>query len=162
MDRVAELEEQAAEIAAAVGRLLAERGLTLAVAESLTGGKLANQFAAAKGSGEWFAGGVVTYQTVSKHRVLKVPEGPVISEEAVRSMTQGVTAMFDADAGVAASGAGGPEGQEGQAPGTTWLAASVSGTTKTELRHFSGEPPEILAQTQLYCLRLLHSLLAAA
>ena len=101
----------------------------------------------------------MTYRSSAKHRVLGVPPGPVISEEAVSSMVRGVTDLFGADAGIAASGAGGPDGQEGQAPGTTWLAASVSGTVETNLHHFSGEPLEILAQTQLRSLQLLRGLL---
>lgn len=159
MKSVETIEAQATEVASDIGAILTRRGLTVAVAESLTGGKLANQFAAAGGSGEWFAGGVVAYQTDSKHRVLGVPEGPVISEQAVTSMVEGVTALFEADSGVAASGAGGPEGQEGQPPGTTWVAAGVSGTVEAEMHHFSGEPLEILAQTQLRSLELLRSLL---
>ncbi|WP_218219987.1 CinA family protein [Nesterenkonia sp. Act20] len=156
---VESIEAEATEVATEIGTILAGQGVTVAVAESLTGGKLANQFAATTGSGEWFAGGVVAYQSEAKHRVLNVPEGPVISEDAVVSMVEGVTALFGSDAGLAASGAGGPEGQEGQAPGTTWLAAGVLGTVKTELHHFSGEPLEILAQTQLRSLQLLRSLL---
>ncbi|GAA1145336.1 CinA family protein [Nesterenkonia lutea] len=159
MESVESTEQQASEVAADIGEILSERGLTVAVAESLTGGKLANQFAAAKGSGDWFVGGVVAYQSSAKHGVLGVPSGPVISEEAVISMVNGVTAMFDADAGAAASGAAGPDGQEGQEPGTTWLAAGVLGEVETELHHFSGEPLEVLAQTQLCSLRLLRSVL---
>lgn len=159
MKSVETIEAEATEVASDVGTVLTQRGLTVAVAESLTGGKLANQFAATEGSGEWFAGGVVAYQSDAKHRVLGVPAGPVISKDAVVSMVEGVTALFGAEAGVAASGAGGPEGQEGQAPGTTWIAAGVSGAVEAELHHFSGEPLEILAQTQVHSLQLLRSLL---
>lgn len=158
---VEDIEGEATEVAAEIGTILAEQGLTVAVAESLTGGKLANQFAATEGSGEWFAGGVVAYQSGAKHQVLNVPEGPVISEEAVVSMVDGVTTLFKSDTGLAASGAGGPEGQEGQPAGTTWLAAEILGTIKTELHHFSGEPLEILAQTELRCLQLLRSVLTS-
>ncbi|MBE1513674.1 CinA family protein [Nesterenkonia halotolerans] len=160
MSTVESIEAEASDVASAVGAILAERGLTVAVAESLTGGKLANQLAAAGGSGDWFVGGVVAYQSDAKHRVLGVPEGPVISEEAVVGMVEGVTSMFGADSGVAASGAAGPDGQEGQPPGTTWMAASVFGVVQTALHHFSGEPLEVLAQTQLRSLQLLRALLA--
>lgn len=159
MESVESIEAEATEVASEIGAILTHRGLTVAVAESLTGGKLANQFAATEGSGEWFTGAVVAYQSAAKQQVLGVPSGPVISEQAVISMVEGVTSLFGADCGVAASGAGGPEGQEGQAPGTTWIAAGVSGTVETELHYFSGEPLEILAQTQLHSLELLRSLL---
>ena len=159
MESPASMEDQAAEVAAEIGEIVAEKAITVAVAESLTGGKLVNQLAAAKGSGDWLAGGVVAYQSPAKHRVLGVPEGPVISEQAVVSMVEGVTAVFGADTGVAASGAGGPDGQEGQPPGTTWLAAKALGRVEAELHHFTGEPLEILAQTQLHALQLLRSVL---
>lgn len=160
MGRVEDLEAEASGVAAEIGAIMSERGLTAAVAESLTGGKLANQLAATEGSGAWFVGGVVAYHSDAKHRILGVPPGPVISRRAVVSMVDGVTALFGADSGVAASGAGGPDGQEGQAPGTTWLAARVLDAVETELHHFSGEPMEILAQTQLSSLQLLRSLLS--
>lgn len=90
MKSVETIEAEATEVASDVGTVLTQRGLTVAVAESLTGGKLANQFAATEGSGEWFAGGVVAYQSDAKHRVLGVPAGPVISKDAVVSMVEGV------------------------------------------------------------------------
>ncbi|WP_258934228.1 CinA family protein [Nesterenkonia pannonica] len=70
MQSVERLEAEASEVVADVGAVLAEWELTVAVAESLTGGKIANQCAAAKGSGDWFAGGVVAYHSDAKHRVL--------------------------------------------------------------------------------------------
>jgi nicotinamide-nucleotide amidase len=159
MTNPATIEEEAEDVAAEIGEIVAQKGITVAVAESLTGGKLVNQLAAAKGSGQWLAGGAVAYQSSAKHRVLGVSEGPVISEEAVVAMVEGVTALFGADVGVAASGAGGPDGQEGKSPGTTWLAAEAQGNVETELHHFSGEPLDILAQTQLCALQLLRSAL---
>lgn len=159
MENSATTEERAAEIAAEISEIVVERGVTVAVAESLTGGKLVNQLAAAEGSAQWLAGGVVAYRSSAKHRLLGVPKGPVITREAVVTMVEGASALFEADAGVAASGAGGPEGQEGQPPGTTWLAARVMGSVETELHHFSGDPLHVLAQTQLRALQLFRSAL---
>ncbi|GAA4514647.1 CinA family protein [Brevibacterium yomogidense] len=148
-------EDEAAEIAARLARALGERGFTVAVAESLTGGKIANQLAAAPDSSEWFAGAVVCYGSQVKHRVLDVPEGPVISERAVEVMARSVAALLGADTSIAASGAGGPGPQEGQEPGTTWLAVSIRGEVHTELHHFDGEPLDVLAQTERAALLLL-------
>lgn len=97
-------EDEAAEIAARLARALGDRGLTVAVAESLTGGKIANQLAAAPDSSEWFAGAVVCYWSDVKHRVLDVPDGPVISERAVEVMARNVAALLGTDTSVAASG----------------------------------------------------------
>lgn len=150
-----EHEDEAAAIAARLSHELTERGLTVAVAESLTGGKIANQLAAAPGSSEWFAGAVVCYWSEVKHLVLDVPPGPVISESAVETMARNVSAMLGTSASIAASGAGGPDRQEGQEPGTTWIAVCVRGEVHTELHHFAGEPIDVLAQTEKAALLLL-------
>lgn len=155
------IESAAADIAEKISTLAQEQGFTVAVAESLTGGKLSSRLAAAPDSSEWFAGGVVSYETRIKYDVLGVPEGdPVITEDAVRRMAEGVGELMTADATVAASGAGGPGSQEGNPPGTTWIAVLVRGKLRTELHHFPGEPEEILARTEERTLSLLHDLMA--
>lgn len=151
-------EEQKAEVVATeVGKLAGRHSLDVAVAESLTGGKVANQLAAAEGSGQWFVGALVAYQTRVKHQVLQVPDGPVISEQSVITMAEEVASMMQADASVAVSGAGGPGRQEGQEPGTTWIAVKVHDTIRTKQYHFAGEPIEILGQTEFHALALLRS-----
>lgn len=152
----------AEEIASAISALAREHGFTVATAESLTGGQIATTLAAAEDSSEWFAGSVVSYQTRIKYDVLGVPEGqPVITEAAVSTMAEGVAKLMSADAALAVSGCGGPGEQEGQPPGTTWIAARVRGTTRTELHHFPGGPEEILAQTRQRSLELLQALMQA-
>lgn len=148
-------EERAAQIAARLSAVLLESSLHVAVAESLTGGKIATQLAAAPHSGEWFAGGVVCYSAAVKHGLLEVPAGPVISQEAVEAMVRTVSRIMDADVAAAASGAGGPEGQEGQEPGTTWIAVLAAGHVRSELHHFAGDPLEVLAQTEERVLAIL-------
>ncbi|QGU06971.1 Nicotinamide-nucleotide amidohydrolase PncC [Corynebacterium occultum] len=138
--------------------LLARRhGFIVAAAESLTGGKISSRLCAAESSSEWFAGGVVSYFSRVKREVLGVPENtPVISEAAVSAMATGLANLMKADSTVAVSGAGGPEGQEGNPPGTTWIAVQVRGQIHTELHHFPGAPEDILAQTESHALHLLH------
>ncbi|MFV0260046.1 MAG: competence/damage-inducible protein A [Acidimicrobiales bacterium] len=106
---------------------LAERGLTLAVAESLTGGYVAGRFCAVPGASAVFRGGVVAYATDVKFAVLGVPEGPVISEDAAVAMAEGVRARLGADLGLATTGVAGPDEAEGQPVGTVCLAASGPG-----------------------------------
>ncbi|GAA4284430.1 CinA family protein [Brevibacterium daeguense] len=162
MPSAEEYESEAAEVAGEISKLADEHGFTVAVAESLTGGKIAQQFSAAEHSSDWFAGGVVAYQTEVKHSALGVPRGPVISEEAVKTMATGVAEMMNADAVIAASGSGGPEKQEGNEPGTTWLAVLVRGIMHTELHHFSGDPLEVLAKTQDRVLPMLRDAMREA
>lgn len=141
-----------------ISRIAREHHFTLAVAESLTGGKISCLMAAAPDSSSWYAGGITCYETRIKYEVLGVPEGdPVITQEAVSEMAVGISSLMTADAAVAVSGAGGPEGQEGNPPGTTWIAVLVRGTLHTELHHFAGEPEEVLAHTEKHALSLLHT-----
>ena len=109
----------------AVGAALQARGLTLAVAESLTGGLIAARLVDVPGSSAWFRGGVVSYASDVKFSVLDVPEGPVVSAEAAAAMATGVRDLLGADVGLATTGVAGPEPLEGQPPGTVYLAVVV-------------------------------------
>lgn len=143
--------------AAEISALARRHGFTVAAAESLTGGRISNRLCAAEDSSRWFAGGVICYFSSVKRKVLGVPETtPVISEAAVTAMCTGLANLMEVDSTVAVSGAGGPQGQEGNPPGTTWIAVEVRGTVLTELHHFPGPPEEILAQTETRALQLLH------
>ncbi len=141
-----------------ISRIAQEHGFTLAAAESLTGGRISCHLAGAPDSSSWYAGGVTSYQARIKYEVLGVPEGArVITGQAVSQMARGVSGLMTADAVVAVSGAGGPEGQEGNPPGTTWIATLVRGTLHTELHHFPGGPEEVLQQTEHRALALLYA-----
>src|SRR3546814_7219508 len=108
----------------ATGRLLQEHGLTVAVAESLTGGLVASRIVSVPGSSGWFRGAVVAYDSQVKFDVLDVPEGPVVSEEAAMAMADGVRRLLGADVGLSTTGVAGPAGQEGQPPGTGGVGRS--------------------------------------
>jgi nicotinamide-nucleotide amidase len=110
---------------AVVGRLLLERGLTVAVAESLTGGLVASRMVSVPGSSGWFRGGVVAYDSQVKFDLLGVPEGPVVSETAAMAMADGVRRILGADVGLATTGVAGPTEQEGHPPGTVWLGVAL-------------------------------------
>jgi nicotinamide-nucleotide amidase len=110
----------------AAGVLLEERGLTLAVAESMTGGLVASRIVDVPGSSAWFRGGIVAYQSDVKYDVLDVPEGcPVVSAECAEAMATGVRERLGADVGVSVTGVAGPAEQEGQPVGTAWFGLAV-------------------------------------
>lgn len=111
----------------AVAGLLVERGLTLGVAESLTGGLIASRLVGVPGASSWFRGGVVAYDSAVKYRVLGVPEGPVVTEEAAVAMAQGARRVLDAEVGLGITGVAGPDLQEGVAPGTVCVALALPG-----------------------------------
>ena len=107
--------------------LCRERGLTLATAESVTGGLVASRLTSVPGASDVFRGSVVSYASEVKFDVLGVPVGPVISEEAAVAMAEGACRVLGADVSVAVTGVGGPAEQEGQRVGTVWMATCIDG-----------------------------------
>jgi nicotinamide-nucleotide amidase len=150
-------DEQADRIAAEIAGLAHSTGRTIAVAESLTGGRICAALAAAESASEWFRGGVVAYASEVKHAVLHVAEGPVVSAAAARAMGVGVRDLLNADVGVAVTGAGGPAPQDDQEPGTVFLAVvdgSESGSEPVR-RHIDGDPGQVCATAAIEALTLL-------
>ena len=101
--------------------LLRERGLSLAVAESLTGGLAGARLTAVPGASDVFRGAVVSYASEVKFDLLGVPEGPVVSADAAKAMALGVRERLGADVGIATTGVAGPAEQEGHPSGTVFL-----------------------------------------
>jgi nicotinamide-nucleotide amidase len=103
------------------------RGVSIAVAESLTGGLVCAQLTAVPGASLVFRGGVVAYATEVKSTVLDVDphlldvSGPVSSEVAL-AMASGVRARLGSNLGIATTGVAGPDPQDGKAPGTAFVA----------------------------------------
>ena len=106
---------------------LRRRGWTLALAESLTGGLIGSRLTAIPGASDVFRGGLVSYASDVKFDLLDVPEGPVVSEEAVTAMARGAAKLLDADCAIAVTGVAGPDPLDGEDPGTVWMATLVNG-----------------------------------
>ncbi|MEU2346212.1 CinA family protein [[Kitasatospora] papulosa] len=115
--------------AARVLRRLQERGETLAVAESLTGGLVAAELTDVPGASQSFRGSVTAYATALKRDVLGV-DGALLDERGAvdpsvaEAMASGVRRVLDADWGVSTTGVAGPEPQDGKAVGTVFIAVS--------------------------------------
>jgi nicotinamide-nucleotide amidase len=131
----------------ALGDDLGGRGVSVGVAESLTGGLLASRFARADGASTWFRGGIVAYSSDVKRQLLGTRPGPVVSEAAVIDMARGAADILAADVAVAVSGVGGPDPQDGIPPGTVWMAVVAGRREETELHHFEGDPDEVCSAT---------------
>lgn len=142
-------------LAQQVGSAAQRRHVTLAVAESLTGGMLSSRLAAADNASEWFAGGVVAYSRAVKYGLLGVPKGPVVSGRAALAMASGAAQALAAEVAVAVTGVGGPESQDGKPPGTVWLAVHSSTGHWSGAHHFDGSPEEICRQACDQALRAL-------
>ncbi|MFO7448395.1 MAG: competence/damage-inducible protein A [Ignavibacteriaceae bacterium] len=98
-----------------VGRLLKERGFSIAIAESCTGGNICNLITNIKGSSNYFERGVVSYSNASKVEILKVNEDTIaehgaVSLEVARQMAEGVKSISGTDLGLAITGIMGPTG----------------------------------------------------
>jgi nicotinamide-nucleotide amidase len=100
-----------------------ERGLTLATAESVTGGLVGARLTDIAGASSVFRGSVVSYATEVKQELLGVAEGPVVSDAAARQMAHGVRDRLGADIGLALTGVAGPDEQDGQPVGTLFVGA---------------------------------------
>ena len=140
--------------------LLRGRGLTLAVAESLTGGMIGSRICDVPGASDVFRGSIVSYASDVKFDVLGVPEGPVVTEEAARAMALGARAVLGADVAVAATGVAGPDEQEGRRPGTVCLAVVVGdpeqgGTIDSIEVHLPGRRQQVREFTVISLLGLL-------
>lgn len=110
--------------------LLKQKGLTLALAESVTGGLASGRITNVPGSSQVFRGAVVSYASDVKFDVLGVTPGPVVSESAAREMARGVRAHLGSDVGLSLTGVAGPEEQDGQPVGTLWVGLSCADGTE--------------------------------
>ncbi|HEV8425487.1 MAG TPA: competence/damage-inducible protein A [Actinomycetes bacterium] len=145
---------------AAVGRLLRERGGTLATAESLTGGLLGGRITGVPGSSGYYLGGVVAYATDAKASLLGVDlellaaDGPV-SEPVAAAMAEGARKAFGADLGLAATGVAGPAEQAGRPVGTLCLGVADAAGTATRTLTAPGDRTQVRLWTSAVALDLV-------
>ncbi len=121
---------------------LLDESITISAAESLTAGLFQAELGATTGISQVFKGGVVTYQTETKEKILHVSfetieNHGVVSAACAKEMAENVRQLYQTDVGISFTGAAGPGSLEGQAPGTVWIGLSVSGyETETYLFSF--------------------------
>ncbi|WP_330230144.1 CinA family protein [Nocardia sp. NBC_00508] len=137
----------AEECAHELAQLARRTGITVAVAESLTSGRLAATLGAAPNSADWFRGGVVAYSAEVKRTVLGAPDVPVVSRTAAEAMAEGVRSLLKSVAAVAVTGVGGPDPQDGEPAGSVWFAVATDDDVHAWHRQFDGEPEDVLEQT---------------
>jgi nicotinamide-nucleotide amidase len=159
-DIVFGVDEESMEVA--VAAQLLDRGLTLGVAESLTGGLIASRLVNVAGASAWFRGGVVAYAEQVKFDVLGVPVGPVVSEKAAAAMAEGVRRVTRADVGLGITGVAGPDDQEGVAPGTIFVGLCLpDGETLTRELRLPGDRERVRQYGAISALDLLRRALIA-
>jgi PncC family amidohydrolase len=142
-------------------RLLAERKMTLALAESCTGGFIANQITNVPGASKIFLGGIVAYSNAAKEKFLGVrPESlkkfGAVSETVAWEMAEGARKKFGADFGIAVTGIAGPSGGTKSKPvGTVFIALSGAFGTLVERKLNSFEREQFKKVTARQALEML-------
>jgi nicotinamide-nucleotide amidase len=149
-------QESREKTAARVAELAVQRGLTVAVAESLTGGQVSTALSAAEQASQWYRGAVIAYSTEVKHELLGVPTEEVVHAEAASAMARRTRELLLADVVVALTGAGGPAEQDGREPGTVFLAVDAADHHRVvRLLFDSDDPQEVLGRSTAAALDAL-------
>jgi nicotinamide-nucleotide amidase len=160
---------QIPEVCAALAQVLMEHKLSIASAESCTGGMISAACTDLPGSSMWFERGFVTYSNAAKSDLLGVPSSLIqahgaVSEEVVRAMALGALQHSLADWSVAVTGIAGPTGGSAAKPvGTVWLAwaCKSNGWCETQLQLFAGDRKAVREATTALALSRLLALLKA-
>ena len=158
-------DEDVAGLEETVVHTLQEKGLTIATAESCTGGNIAHRMTMIPGVSEVLRGGVVAYDNDVKHRVLGVSEETLaafgaVSEPVASQMAEGVRRALGADVAVSTSGIAGPGGgSEAKPVGTVCMAVSTPRGTEAVTVHLPGDRARVIDRaTTTAIIRLIRTL----
>jgi len=146
----------------AVLALMRARGLSLGLAESVTGGLVAGRLTAVPGASDVLRGAVVSYASAVKFELLDVPDGPVVSEAAAAAMASGARRVLGADVGLALTGVAGPTEQDGMPVGTLCVAVDDGTTVATHTFRLPGQREQMRQMSVITALDYLRRRLAAA
>jgi nicotinamide-nucleotide amidase len=141
--------------------LLQQRGWTLAMAESVTGGLVSARLVDVEGVSATLLGGVVTYSSDVKFDLLDVDEGPVVNERTAQQMADGVRGLLGSDVGVALTGVAGPAEQDGMPVGTLCVGVALPGRTVTQTFRMPGQREQMRQMSVITALDLLRRELLA-
>jgi nicotinamide-nucleotide amidase len=149
-------------MAATLHAELLRRSAMIATAESLTGGALGDLLSAAPGASDTYLGGVVSYATAVKQKLLGVSdetvrEHGVVSAECAAEMAAGVRALLGAEVAVSTTGVAGPTEQEGKPVGTVFVGVASDGGVRTTCLDLRGDRASIREQT---CREAISAVLA--
>jgi nicotinamide-nucleotide amidase len=143
-------------------QILRDRGLTLGLAESVTGGLVAGRLTGVAGASDVFRGAVVSYASDVKFDVLDVPEGPVVSESAAAAMALGAQRVLGADVALALTGVAGPAEQDGMPVGTLCVGIVIGDAEPvTRTLRLPGQRDQMRQMSVISALDLLRRTLLA-
>jgi len=144
-----------------IGEILRERKLTIATAESCTGGLLSHRITNVPGSSKYFLGGVVAYSYDAKEHILHVRHNTLygfgaVSKETAIEMARGVRHLFDSDIGIGITGIAGPGGGTPEKPvGLVYISLSVPGHTWYREHRWKGSRLENKEQSAEAALQMV-------
>ena len=156
--------EEDESIEAVIGKQLTELGKTLAIAESCTGGRIAESFTANAGASAYFIGSVVTYATASKVKVLGISEDiinkhSVVSKEVAEAMAKNVRTLFDSDYAISTTGNAGPsKGDSDAEVGTVWIAIATKDHVYSEIFNFGDHREKVIGRATNKAFEMLQKL----
>ncbi|MGQ0625585.1 MAG: CinA family protein [Sporichthyaceae bacterium] len=159
---VPERTDVSAALALSIGRRAQQLGVRVAVAESLTGGMVSAALAKSVDAAQWYAGAIVAYGSDIKHALLGVPSGSVVCPEAALAMASAVSRLLDAEYAISLTGAGGPDPQDGMAPGTVFVGVAVPSGCSERRLDFDGDPVHVCRQAAWSALAALDHALERA
>ena len=141
-------------------QMLRERGLTLGLAESVTGGLVGARLTGIAGASDVLRGGIVSYASEVKFDLLGVPEGPVVSEAAAAAMATGARRALGADVGLALTGVAGPAEQDGMPVGTLCIGIAIGDDVHTAMARLPGQREQMRQMSVITALDFLRRTLA--
>jgi len=152
--------EGTTELEEVLGRELVARKLSIATAESLTGGRVGGRIVRAPGASQYFLGGLVAYSNRAKVVLLGVPEAWIrergaVSESVARAMAHGARERFGSDVAIATSGVAGPTGGSAEKPvGLVWFGVEGPAGEAAVQRRLPGDREQVIERTMLIALDL--------
>ena len=141
--------------------LLRERGWSLGLAESVTGGLVAGRITNVPGASEVFRGGIVSYASDVKFQLLDVPQGPVVSEEAAVAMARGAQRLLGCHVALSLTGVAGPAEQDGMPVGTLCVGIAIGDTVQSRTLRMPGQRDQMRQMSVISSLDLLRRTLLA-
>ena len=143
-------------------QILRERGLSLGLAESVTGGLVAGRLTGVPGASEVFRGSIVSYASEVKADLLGVPDGPVVSEEAAVAMARGAQRVLHCDVALALTGVAGPDEQDGIPVGTLCVGIVIGTEVHARTLRMPGQREQMRQMSVISALDLLRRTLLAS
>jgi len=158
------MKQEALEVTKNVHQAVRDRGLTLSVAESCTGGLVSHYITALPGASIFFLAGIVSYSAGTKKDILGITSETIashgaVSDETAREMAVRVRLLTKTDCSVSTTGNLGPEVMEGKIKGLVYIAASKEGMTISRELKLSGVRTDNKEKAALEALKLLVELL---